>query len=274
MARNLRRAEPGTIYHVLNRGTGRRTLFRKEGDFCAFLTILAQGLERYPVDLLAYCLMGNHWHLLLRPRTGTALSALMRWVTTTHARRLHAHLGGRGGGTQSGHVYQGRFKSFPVQPDDWHFLAVARYVEANPLRAKLVARAEDWEWSSLVNAAGRQCGLRLAEWPVERPRRWRSAVNGTWDNDEAKDANDRNGAGGGASQNPTLAPVRDSVARGRPFGDATWRRRAAARMGLQGTLLPIGRPRKPLEALSARQRRRRLKEVERGESRRRGQKCD
>ena len=117
---------------MLNRGNGRRMLFTKPGDFRAFLKVLRQGLERYPVDLLAYCLMGNHWHLLLRPGTATALSALMRWVTTTHARRVHQH---RGAG--SGHVYQGRFKCFPVQSDG-HFLTVAQYVEGNPLRAKLV----------------------------------------------------------------------------------------------------------------------------------------
>src|SRR4051794_16232091 len=114
MPRQPRRADPGLVYHVLNRGNGRRKLFAKEVDFLAFLTILAQGLERHPVDLLAYCLMGNHWHLLLRPRTAGALSALMRWVTTTHARRLHAHIAGRRRDPrpETGHVYQGRYKSF------------------------------------------------------------------------------------------------------------------------------------------------------------------
>src|SRR4051794_12259656 len=106
MPRQLRRLEPGMVYHVLNRGNGQRTLFSKDADFVAFLTALAQGLERYPVDLLAYCLMSNHWHLLLRPRTARALPELMRWLTTPHARRLNAHVDGRRRRTETGRVYQ------------------------------------------------------------------------------------------------------------------------------------------------------------------------
>ena len=68
MARPVRPADADMIYHVLNRGNGRMSLFHKDTDFAAFEAILGQGLARYPVDLLTYCLMGNHWHLLLRPR--------------------------------------------------------------------------------------------------------------------------------------------------------------------------------------------------------------
>ena len=138
-------------------------LFRKDGDFAAFLALLAEGVERYPVDVLAYCLMGNHWHLLLRPRTDSALPRLMGWLGTTHARRRHAHLG-----DAPGHLYQGRYKSFPVQ-DDEHFLIVARYIEANPVRAKLVRRAQDWRWSSVRPFAE---GPAIAAWPVHRPAGW------------------------------------------------------------------------------------------------------
>src|SRR5580658_3294321 len=94
--------------------------------------------------------MPNHWHLVLKPHEDRELSLFVGWLTLTHTQRWHAHRRDAG----SGHVYQGRFKSFPVQADR-HFLTVARYVERNPLRANLVASAADWRWSSLwVRARG------------------------------------------------------------------------------------------------------------------------
>ena len=110
MPRSKRLIEPGFVYHVLNRGNGRMLLFHKHEDFEAFERVLAEGLDRYPVNLLTYCLMGNHWHLVLRPRRDETLSALMRWIGVTHVRRHHQHHHTSGGG----HLYQGRFKSFPV----------------------------------------------------------------------------------------------------------------------------------------------------------------
>jgi putative transposase len=227
MPRPPRKVVADGYYHVLNRGNGRMTLFHKHEDFTAFLNVLREGLEQYPADLFCYCLMGNHWHLVLRPRTSESLADLMRWVGVTHVRRHHQHYHSRGGG----HLYQGRFKSFPIQ-DDRHFLTVCRYVEANPLRAKLVSRAEDWEYSSLRWWPGvgmeRPAGERpfpLAAWPVDRPRNWRGAVNERLS--EKK-----------------LAEVRMSVNRGRPFGEADWIARTAKRLGLGNTLRPAGRPKK------------------------------
>ena len=98
MLRTARAVEAGTVFHVLNRGNGRQRLFRKDADFAAFERVLAEGLKRYPVDLLTYCLMGNHWHLVLRPRTDDALGRLMGWVGVTHVRRHHEHYRTRGGG--------------------------------------------------------------------------------------------------------------------------------------------------------------------------------
>jgi putative transposase len=234
MPRPLRRAEAGTIFHVLNRGNGRGLLFHKDEDFAAFVRLLAQGVARYPVDVLAYCLMGNHWHLLLRPRTDAALPRLMGWLATTHARRLHAHRRDRAGG----HLYQGRYKSFPVQ-DDAHFLTVARYVHANPLRARLVTRAQAWRWSSL--RGGATGGPPMAPWPLERPRNWLALVNAAIDERQ-------------------LSTLRASVTRGRPFGSERWVLAAAKRLQLMNTMAPRGRPRKPIEKLSPRQRRRRRAE--------------
>jgi putative transposase len=222
MPRTARAIEAGLIYHVLNRGNGRQMLFRKPEDFDAFERILAEGLSRYPVDLLTWCLMGNHWHLVLRPRTDEALADLMRWVGVTHVRRHHAHYHTTGGG----HLYQGRYKSFPVQ-DDRHFLTLARYVEANALRAELVRRAELWRWCALAQRGQRRDDaiLRPHEWPVDRPRNWTALVN-----------------------EPLLPreveQVRTSIVRDRPLGSDNWVRATAKRLGLEWTLRPRGRPKK------------------------------
>ncbi len=124
-------------------GVGRLELFEKPSDYSAFEKILAEAHHRTSIRIAAYCLMPNHWHLLLWPRTDGELSEVMRWITVTHTQRWHAYRHSSG----TGPVYQGRFKSFPVQTDE-HFITVARYVERNALRAKLVERAEEWRWSS------------------------------------------------------------------------------------------------------------------------------
>jgi putative transposase len=221
MPRTARAIQAGLIYHVLNRGNGRMGLFHKDADFAAFERVLGAGLERYPVDLLTYCLMGNHWHLVLRPRTGEALGRLLGWVGVTHVRRHHEHYHSRGGG----HLYQGRFKSFPIQ-DDRHFLTVCRYVEANALRAGLTGRAEDWPWGGLrARRRGGGKPFELSRWPVDRPPNWVKLVNE-------------------ALPEAALAGVRLSVARGRPYGSEQWVKRAADRLGLGFTLRGPGRPRR------------------------------
>ena len=144
MAGRLRVDVGDVVYHVLNRRVGRMTLFEKDEDYAAFEQVLSEAHPRSPMRLLAYCLMPNHWHLVLWPRHDGELSRYMQWLTTTHMRRWHAHHGTRG----TGALYQGRYKSFPVQ-EDGHFLVVCRYVERNALRAGLVERAEQWAWSSL-----------------------------------------------------------------------------------------------------------------------------
>jgi putative transposase len=229
MPRSARHVEAGTIYHVLNRGNGRRALFSKPADFQAFVELMKDAVARFEVDLLAFCLMGNHWHLLLRPRTDDALPRCMAWLTVTHARRHHAHYPNPG----SGHLYQGRYKSFPVQSDE-HFLVVTRYIHQNPLRANLAARVQDWRWTDLSGMSP------VSEWPVDRPRRWTTVVN------EAMSEADRR-------------RVERSLRRGTPFGSDAWAERTAKRLKLSSTLRDMGRPRKPVESLSERQRRRRRK---------------
>ena len=219
MPRTARAVEAGLVYHVLNRGNGRMRIFRKPADYEAFERVLAEGLQRYPVNLFTYCLMPNHWHLVLRPRRDQALGRLMGWMGVTHVRRHHEHYHRRGGG----HLYQGRFKSFPVA-DDEYFLTLCRYVEANPLRAGLVQRADQWPFSGLCRRRPSQ-DLTLRDWPVDRPRGWLRLVEASL-------------------PRATLAELRQCVQRGRPCGSAAWVHKTAARLGLEFTLRGPGRPRK------------------------------
>jgi putative transposase len=146
MPRRARTLIGGYAYHVLNRANGRLRVFRKDADFAAFEQIVGEAHARVPLRILGYVIMGNHWHFVVWPRAGRAseVSDFFRWLSVTHAQRWHAHHGTSG----MGHLYQGRFKSFPIASDE-HLLAVLRYVERNPLRAGLVDRAEDWRWGSL-----------------------------------------------------------------------------------------------------------------------------
>jgi len=160
MPRTRRASQGGYCYQVLNRGNARRTVFHKEGDYASFLKLLHEAGERVPIRLLSYCLMPNHFHLVVWPRNDGDLSDFMQWLLTAHARRYHRHY------HSTGHVWQGRFKAFPIQEDD-HLLAVLRYIERNPLRANLVARTEDWRWSSLATIQ-EGCRPKVDAWPVRR----------------------------------------------------------------------------------------------------------
>jgi putative transposase len=220
MPRRPRLAAGALAYHVLNRRVGRLPLFEKPADYAAFEKILAEAHAATRLRITAYCLMPNHWHLLLWPRRDGELSEVLRWITVTHTQRWHAHHQTAG----TGPVYQGRFKAFPVQTDE-HFLTVARYVERNALRANLVDRAEEWQWGSLWRWTHRDSlqTAWLGDWPVDRPRDWVVRVNRSQ----------------GASE---LEALRTSVQRGRPFGDEGWVRRMAKRFDLESTLRPRGRP--------------------------------
>jgi putative transposase len=281
MPRPPRIIVPGGIYHVLNRGNGRQALFRKPADFAAFVAILAEALQRVgDVELLCWCLMSNHWHLVARvrggARSGDPLQRFMQWLSITHVRRHHRHhteaarhtaersarrAGERGLGTVSatrgvtavaertGHLYQGRYKHFAVE-EDTYFLMLCRYVEANALRAGLVRRAEDWPWSSLHQRMSRdpkvkqQLPVNDDDWPIDRPANWVALVNEAMPSKQSE-------------------RVRQSIARDRPLGGDAWVKRVARRSGLEQTLRERGRPRKPIHQLSTRQRRRREREGER-----------
>jgi len=227
MPRQARIAPGGVIYHVLNRAAGRNQLFSKDGDYAAFIRVLAQTVELTQMPVCGFCLMPNHWHLVLWPNRDGDLARFMQKLTITHVRRWVEHRRRVGYGS----VYQGRYKSFAVQ-DDEHFTTVLRYVERNALRAKLVHRAENWRWSSLGQKPSRQTPLvPLCEWPVPRRRDWLQWVN----------------------QPQTAAEelaLRHSLRHGRPFGSQPWTAKMEKELRL-GPLRKRGRPRKELSSNEA-----------------------
>ena len=222
MPRQKRADEAGVIYHAINRGNARQKIFLKQEDYDAFIRVLAEGLEKYPVELFSFTLMPNHWHLVVRPQQDGQMGRLLRWVTATHSLRYHGHYRTRG----EGHIYQSRFKSFPVQ-DDTHFYVLCRYVERNPLRANLVKHAEDCQYGSLFrwNQSADPLPKILSPWPIPRLPNWIQRVNEPLGEKE-------------------LDAIRTCVNRGRPFGDEQWTDEVAEKHGLWFTMRPVGRPRK------------------------------
>jgi len=238
MPRVARVSEGGLLYHVLNRANWRVPLFNTDGDFASFMSILTDAHQRVAMRTLGFCVMPNHWHLLLWPREDGDLSEFMRWLTVTHTQRWHAFHGSAG----SGHVYQGRFKSFPVQQcrpsaseraagvleSGNPAMTVLRYIERNPLRSGLVTSAEQWRWSSLhVRMTGPSEDTPPLTTPTGNlPADWLDIVNCPNTDAELKD-------------------LGKSIHRGAPFGNEPWVKRFAANHGLESTLTPRGRPIKP-----------------------------
>jgi putative transposase len=212
MPRSSRVQAAGLIYHVINRGNGGVAIFHKDLDYLAFVGLLAQARSSFPVQVFGYCMMPNHFHLVLQPMAEGAMSMFMHWWLTTHTQRYRAHYGG------CGHVWQGRYKSFAIQQDR-HFLAVLRYVLRNPVRGGLVRTPGDWAWSSLAFPR------TVDPWPVETPADWPQQIHEPITGDE-------------------LARLRVSLNRQAPYGSPEWQEGTAKRLGLGTTLRPRGRPKK------------------------------
>lgn len=223
MPRAARAVEAGLVYHVFNHCPPKSKLFRRSEEFDAFIELLREGKQRASVEVLGFCLMPDHWHLVVRPRRARDLSDFVRWVSTTHGRRFERSRGEKGRGC----VYAGRFRSFPVQEGE-PLLKLMRHVEGNAQRRKLVERAEDWKWSSLAMRQSDEDGL-LDRWPVKRPAGWERLVNRGLEEQEREQ-------------------IKTSIFRGRPLGEARWVLKTAERMGLMHTLRPRGRPRKEAAA--------------------------
>jgi putative transposase len=206
----------GHVFHVLNRGVRRLRLFHQPRDYRAFLNVFAEAQERTPIRCLAYCLMPNHFHLVLWPNTDTELSQFMAWLTATHSKRWHAHRQTTG----TGHVYQGRYKAFPVSTDT-HFLGVCRYVERNAARARIVDRPEDWPWCSLAHRVRGLSRISLSQWPVECPVDWLELVQLEVEHETQE--------------------VREALSRSAPYGPTAWRAEVARQLRMGPSLAPIGR---------------------------------
>jgi putative transposase len=233
MPRLLRPIADGLVYHGVNRGNNRAPVFEGPADFQAFLHALGQTQLRYPFRLYGYCLLTNHFHLLLAPAPGQSISRILQSLTVARTWRYHkAH------GT-SGHLWQGRFKS-PVIQDDEHALTVLRYIEGNPLRARMVPDLAGYRWSSyLVHGLGKQdplvspfpCWERLGQDEGRRQAYWR-----TWVHTPLTDKE--------------LAAVRKAVVTGRPYGSPDWVEATAGALGLKLTTRRRGRPRKQKEKMN------------------------
>lgn len=220
MPRNARQAPGGWVFHVLNRAVARLPLFPRKSDYSDFEQVMLDTYDRHPTRILAWCLLKTHWHLILWPRSDSELSDFMRRLTQSHTVRHHVAHGTVG----QGPLYQGRYKSLPVQRDQ-HLLNLGRYVEGNALLSGEVDRAEDWRWSSLWARRHDDAPLHplLSDWPVELPRNWLTLVNRPLPAKEQE-------------------RIRTCIARNRPYGNETWQKQTATRLGLMASIRPVGRP--------------------------------
>lgn len=211
----------GYVYHVLNRANARSQIFDNDEDYQVFECILEEAVDKFDMRLLSYCLMPNHWHLVLFPRKDGDLARFMSWLTNTHTRRWHMGKNSVG----EGHLYQGRYKSFICQ-DDIHFLTLVRYVERNAKKANLVEMAENWKWCSFWR---REKGINeqkkiLSIWPVPMPEDYPSWINQP-QNKEEEDAIER------------------AIIKSNPYGSIDWTDMTVKKFNLEQTLRKIGRPR-------------------------------
>lgn len=217
MPRIARGLADNHVYHILNRGNNKQKVFCKEQDYEAFTILIREAKKLYPVKVFAYCLMPNHFHMIVMPRLAEYLSRWMQWLMTSHVRRYNRHY------DAVGHVWQGRFKSFIIQNDD-HLITALRYVEANPVRAGLVGNANDWLWSSHKEIIGEKRQDLIDNAPIELPTCWNQYVNK-------------------AIAEKDLAGLRKSIKRQSPYGTIEWQTQICSQLGLESTLRPWGRPR-------------------------------
>ena len=161
MARLARLVLPGIPYHVTQRGNRRQLTFFEDGDFALYRDLLAEGARRSGSAIWAYCLMPNHVHVIVVPCDPDGLRATFAYAH----RRYTGYINARHRWT--GHLWQGRFGA--VAMDEQHLIAAARYVALNPVRAQLVERAEQWEWSSVrAHLAGQDDGVVSVAPLIER----------------------------------------------------------------------------------------------------------
>ena len=218
MPRQARDVAAGYIYHVLNRGNGKQTVFHKEKDYNVFLELMKKAKEKFPLKIFAYCLMPSHYHFSLMPLQTDQLSKWIHWLTTVHAGRYHFHY------QTSGHIWQGRFKNILVQ-DDYHFSTVLKYIERNPVRAGLVKSAWNWPWSSFRESLGEKQYDLLDARPIKLQTGWEEFVNSPIETKE-------------------LENLRKCIKLRLPYGDDEWKLEISKQLGIQCFEKPRGRPKK------------------------------
>ena len=209
-------------YHVINRANARLPIFFEEDDYLLFEKVLIEAKEKYDMRILSYILMPNHFHLVLCPKEDGDLGKFMQWLTLTHTQRWHQSKQTKG----TGHLYQGRYKSFLIQ-DDIHLLSVIQYVERNALRAKLVRKAQNWKFSSLWRLMEGNVEQKklLSVWPIDRPKDYLAFVNRIQSKDEEES-------------------IRLSVIKGKPYGNEDWSTETIKKFKLEVTIRSPWRPKK------------------------------
>lgn len=160
MPRHARTVFPGVPHHVTQRGNNRERVFFAHGDYMAYLALLREHSKQFEIEIVAYCLMPNHVHLVMIPAHRNGLHCALKAVHGQYAQRVNRMR------NQKGHLWQGRYFSSPLDAD--YLLNAVRYVELNPVRARLVARAEDYTWSSAPAHCGQRHDLLVNRQP--RPR--------------------------------------------------------------------------------------------------------
>ena len=169
MVRLARIVIPGVAHHVTQRGNRKQEVFFSGADYAAYRALVAEACAASGVRCLAWCLMPNHVHLILLPQTEDGLRAALADAHRRYSRRINAAHG------WTGYLFQGRFASYPM--DDAHLMTAIRYVELNPVKAKLVARAEDWPWSSArAHVSGESDGLTDLGGLAAVHRNWRAML--------------------------------------------------------------------------------------------------
>ena len=208
------------IYHVINRANARMQIFNKDEDYILFEKVIEEAKEKFDMRILSYEIMPNHWHFILYPKKDGDLQKFMGWVSMTHTQRWHSRHKTIG----SGHLYQGRYKSFPIERNRY-LLQLFRYVERNALRAKLVKKAEDWKWSSLYRREKGNINQKklLSKWPIDMPDDYIKLVNEVQTNKE-------------------IESLRYSVNKGKPYGSDNWTNKMIDKFNLKATLRNPGRP--------------------------------
>lgn len=222
MPRTTRIDVGDVVYHVINRANARMKIFDTNEDYLLFEKVLEEGREKFDMRILSYCTMPNHWHLILYPKKDGDLQKFMGWLSMTHTQRWHAHHKTTG----SGHLYQGRYKSFLVQTNQY-LLQLFRYVERNALRANLVKKAEDWKWTSLYRRekGDEEQKKLLSKWPINIPTNYLKLVNEPHSNSE-------------------LESLRYCINKGKPHGSEEWTNKMIDAFKLESTLRGRGRPKK------------------------------